>query len=187
MAKPNRINRLDLITLALNTRIPECMTKFVYKALSAEHYRNSDNIVARLNLPNMRYAKEQKLAIYHDAQLGLTLLERDPEKQLKYVDFVDYYADLTDAEIETYRNDYLPEAENRMGLAQLLREEGRQEGEIRGEVKGEAQTLSKLIQLKFGELPAWAEASITQADKAQLDQWVERILFVESLEQLFKP
>ena len=161
------------------------------KNLSADAYRNSDNIVARLNLPNMRYAKEQKLAIYHDAQLGLTLLEQDSNKQLKYIDFVDYYADLTDAEIETYRNDYLPEAEERMGLAQILREEGRQEGrqegEIRGEIKGETQALTKLLKLKFGDLPAWVEAKIDQANKTQLDQWVERILFVDTLEQLFKP
>ncbi|WP_341327612.1 hypothetical protein [Methylotuvimicrobium sp. KM2] len=161
------------------------------KNLSADAYRDSDNIVARLNLPNMRYAKGQKLDIYHDAQLGLALLEQDPNKQLKYVDFVDYYADLTDAEIETYRNDYLPEAEDRMGLAQILREEGRKEGEIKGgikgEIRGEAQTLTKQIQLKFGELPIWVEEKINQADKSQLDQWVERILFVDTLEQLFKP
>ena len=149
------------------------------KNLPAEAYRDSDNIVARLNLPNMQYAKAQKLDIYHAAQLGLTELEQDPNKQLKYIDFVDYYADLTDAEIETYRNDYLPEAEERMGLAQLLREEGK--------IEGEAKTLSKLIQLKFGDLPAWAEVKITQADKAQLDQWVEHILFVDTIEQLFKP
>lgn len=157
------------------------------KNLPADSYRDSDNIVARLNLPNMRYAKEQKLDIYHDAQLGLAQLEQDPSKQLKYVDFVDYYADLTDAEIEIYRNDYLPEAEDRMGLAQLLREEGRKEGEIKGGIRGEAQTLTKQIQLKFGELPTWVEEKINQADKTQLDQWVERILFVDTLEQLFKP
>ncbi|WP_431066293.1 DUF4351 domain-containing protein [Methylotuvimicrobium sp.] len=152
------------------------------KNLSADAYRDSDNIVARLNLLNMRYAKGQKLDIYHDAQLGLAQLERDPNKQLKYVDFVDYYADLSDAELETYRNDYLPEAEDRMGLAQILREEGRKEGRQ----EGETQTLTKQLQLKFGELPAWAEEKINQADKTQLDQWVERILFVDTLEQLFK-
>ncbi|MDZ4154882.1 DUF4351 domain-containing protein, partial [Methylicorpusculum sp.] len=97
---------------------------------------------------------------------------------VKYVDFVDYYTDLTDAEIETYRKDYLSEAEARMGLAQILREEGRQEGE--------AQMLLKQIQLKFGGCPDWVEEKINQADKAQLDQWVERILFVDTLEKLFK-
>ena len=160
----------------------------------ADDYRQSDNIVARLNLPNMRYAKEQKLDIYHDAQLGLVQLEPDPKKQLKYIDFVDYYTDLTEDEIETYRKDYLSEAEARMGLAQILREEGREEGrqegrkegEIKGEIKGEAQMLLKQIQLKFGGHPVWVEEKINQADKTQLDQWVERILFVDTLDQLFK-
>lgn len=153
------------------------------KNLVADHYRHSDNIVARLNLPNMRHTQ---LDIYHDAQLGVAQLEPDPKKQLKYVDFVDYYTNLTDAEIETYRKDYLLEAEARMGLAQLLREEGEIKGELRGEIKGEAQMLLKQIQLKFGDYPVWVEEKINQADKAQLDQWVERILFVDTLEQLFK-
>ncbi|MDP2176984.1 hypothetical protein [Methylicorpusculum sp.] len=65
-----------------------------------------------------------------------------------------------------------------MGLAQILREEGRQEGE--------AQMLLKQIQLKFGGYAVWVEGKIDQADKAQLDHWVERILFVDALEQLFK-
>ena len=89
------------------------------KNRSADDYRASGNIVARLNLPNMRYAKEQKLDIYHDAQLGLVQLEPDPNQQLKYIDFVDYYTNLTEDEIETYRKDYLSEAEARMGLAQI--------------------------------------------------------------------
>ncbi len=46
--------------------------------------------------------------------------------------------------------------------------------------------LLRQIQLKFGGHPVWVEEKINQADKAQLDQWVERILFVDTLEQLFK-
>ena len=59
-----------------------------------ERYRDSDNIVARLNLPNMRYAPEQKVEAYACAIRGLTILEQDPEKQPKHTDFVDIYAAL---------------------------------------------------------------------------------------------
>ncbi len=51
----------------------------------------------------------------------------------------------------------------------------------------EAQTLHKQLRLKFNDLPDWVKPKINQADKAQLDHWVERILFVNSLDELFKP
>ena len=62
--------------------------------LDYERFRDSDNLVARLNLPNMRYAPERRLDVYAHAVRGLVRLEDDPEKQLKYIDFVDIYADL---------------------------------------------------------------------------------------------
>jgi hypothetical protein len=68
------------------------------------------------------------------------------------------------------------------------RQEGLQEGEQKGQQKGQHQgiegTLRKLITLKFGELPAWADERLTQASDAQLDVWVARILTADSLEGL---
>ncbi|WP_238377575.1 Rpn family recombination-promoting nuclease/putative transposase [Oceanospirillum linum] len=60
------------------------------------------------------------------------------------------------------------------------------EAEARGEVKGEAQTLLKLIKLKFGDQPEWVETKLNTADKNQLDQWVADILVAESVVALFK-
>jgi|GEM_PF-6482704 len=54
----------------------------------------------------MQYAPEDKLDIYSDAQIGLATLESNPEKQLKYVEFIDYYADLTEQETQNYRERY---------------------------------------------------------------------------------
>lgn len=56
-----------------------------------------------------------------------------------------------------------------------------------GETRTETQILLKLVKLKFGEVPEWAEEKIRAADKAQLDGWVERILTAESIEHLFAP
>lgn len=46
-------------------------------------YRDSDNLVARLNLPNMRYEPAERVDVYAAAVRGLTTLEPDPERQLK--------------------------------------------------------------------------------------------------------
>lgn len=64
---------------------------------------------------------------------------------------------------------------------QYAENKGRQEGLI----KGEAQTLLKLIQLKFGEPPQWVETKLNEADKPQLDQWVAGILSAATLDELF--
>ncbi|WP_006786936.1 hypothetical protein [Thiorhodospira sibirica] len=63
-------------------------------------------------------------------------------------------------------------------------EKGFKEGEQKGEHKGIQGTLRKLITLKFGELPPWADARLSQASDAQLDVWVARILTADSLEAL---
>lgn len=57
----------------------------------AERYLERDNLVARLNLPNMHWPAELKLAIYASAIRGPTSLERNPDKQVKYLEFVDIY------------------------------------------------------------------------------------------------
>jgi len=56
--------------------------------LSYEDYRDSDNLVVRLNLPNMQYPARRKIEVYAQAVRGLTELESDPEKQLEYLDFL---------------------------------------------------------------------------------------------------
>jgi|AntRauTorckE6833_2_1112554.scaffolds.fasta_scaffold72382_1 hypothetical protein len=54
-----------------------------------------------------------------------------------------------------------------------------------GIVKGEAQTLLKLIKLKFREHPDWVEAKLNDAKTDQLDRWVAGILSANSLDELF--
>jgi hypothetical protein len=63
------------------------------RVLARDHFQ-STNVVARLNLPNMAYAPEEKLEVYASAVRGLADLEPDPERQLKYLDFIDIYAAL---------------------------------------------------------------------------------------------
>lgn len=61
----------------------------------------------------------------------------------------------------------------------------RQKGLQEGRKEEAARLLSKLVRLKYGDLPEWAEGKIQQADTEQLEQWAERILSAETIEQLF--
>ena len=102
------------------------------KSLPSVRYYDSDNIVARLNLPNMAYPPEDRLEMYLMAQTGLARLETNPEKQRKYADFIDFYADLSEEEVIRYRDSYLSEKGEIMGLVSVLKEEGRQDGRKEG-------------------------------------------------------
>ena len=62
---------------------------------------------------------------------------------------------------------------------------GRAIGEARGEVRGEANTLLKLLNLKFGSLSDKVEKQINLADKEQLDRWVEQVLTAYSIDDMF--
>jgi predicted transposase/invertase (TIGR01784 family) len=58
---------------------------------------------------------------------------------------------------------------------------GRTEGEAKGRTEGKAETLRKLLTLKFGELSERAALRIASASEAELDRWVERVLTADTL------
>ncbi len=164
--------------------------------LSFEDYRDSDNLVARLTLPNMHYPPERRVEVYAQAVRGLTALEPDPEKRLKYLDFIDIYAALDDNERIQYTQDYPDEAQTMSRFAERFREEGMQQGIQQGMQRGmqqgmqegmqqgEARILARLLHLKFGELPEAAQTQIAQADESTLLEWSERVLTATSLEEV---
>ncbi len=165
----------------------------VLAATPAERYLDSDNLVARLNLPNMQWTPAQKVDIYAKAIEGLLTLEPNIEKQMKYLDFVDIYTGLSAVERQLYKSRYPQESTAMTGLVERLRTEGRQEGREEGRHEGREEgrhegvegMLRKQIELKFGELPAWADERLKQASDEQLDNWVARILTADSLDALF--
>ncbi|MCG7602195.1 Rpn family recombination-promoting nuclease/putative transposase [Halomonas sp. McH1-25] len=72
-------------------------------------------------------------------------------------------------------------AENLENLVKKERLEGRQEGR-----QEEAQRiLRKQINLKFSDLPEWAEQRLEQATPEQLEDWSAAILTANSLDELF--
>ena len=158
--------------------------------LKAEDYWNSTNLIARLCLNLMQWKQEQKLEVYARAVHGLTTLEPDPEKQLKYIDFIDIYSALDDNEMEQYQAQYPQESNSMATLSERLRAEGMEKGVMQGiqhgVQQGEAKALKKLIVLKFGDLPQWAEQQIERARLIELEAWLDGILTAKSLDELLK-
>ena len=64
---------------------------------------------------------------------------------------------------------------------------GEAKGEARGEAKGlrkgENLILSRLLKLRFGDLPEWAKARIGAAEPEQLEAWADRVLSASTLEE----
>jgi flagellar biosynthesis/type III secretory pathway protein FliH len=65
------------------------------------------------------------------------------------------------------------------------REEGRDEGREEGQVLGQRATLIKLLQLKFGVLPAEITVRLENGSPEELDRWTEAVLSASSLEAVF--
>ncbi|MHA7881527.1 MAG: RpnC/YadD family protein [Saccharospirillum sp.] len=156
--------------------------------LRAEDYWDCDNLIARLCLRLMHWSQNQKLKVYAQAVRGLVSLEADPEKQLKYLDFIDIYTVLDDNEMQQYEQQYPQESKTMASLTERLRAEGMEKGIQQGMQQGMHQgvesMLRKQIRMKFGAMPAWADQQLAEASDAQLDEWVERILMSDSLEAL---
>ena len=62
---------------------------------------------------------------------------------------------------------------------------GRAEGVAEGEAKGEAKSLTRLLERRFGPLPAAVKARVDGADLDQLDVWLDRVLDAKNLNAVF--
>jgi hypothetical protein len=63
----------------------------------------------------------------------------------------------------------------------VSREEGREEGAL----QQARSTLTRLLQLKFGDVPESARARVAAASQSELDLWLERVLTAENVEAVF--
>ena len=65
-------------------------------------------------------------------------------------------------------------------LAWRWLEEGREEGRE----EGTRQAVLRLLAMRFAPLPAWANDRVSEASSKELNQWLDRIMSAESLEDL---
>ena len=63
---------------------------------SARQHPSSNNLLARLKLPNMAHAPEDKVEVYAQAVRGLLELEPHPGRRENCFDFIDIDVDLND-------------------------------------------------------------------------------------------
>ena len=182
-------------SLALGTERHSYLT-FEYMAcklaeMPAESWLDSDNVVARVNLPNMRSPRERRVEVYARAVRGLLELEPDHHRREKYVDFIDIYAGLTDNERRRYRRQYPEESSTMAGMFQRAREEGMQQGVQqgiergvqqgieqgieqgmnRGRVEGERALLRRQLRRRFGVLSPETVERVDQASARDLESW----------------
>jgi hypothetical protein len=149
-------------------------------ALPWEDWRDSDNLVARLNLPNMRHRRSERVAVYASATRGLMELEPDPERRLKYADFIDIYAGLTEAEHEQYQHDYPEEAKTMQSFSTRFIDKGKQIGiQV-----GEATMLLFLLENKFGPITDSIRKRVENADQDTLLRWSVNVLRGESIDDV---
>jgi hypothetical protein len=73
----------------------------------------------------MHHPAQEKLSVRGGA---IRLAQLEPTWTAIVIDFIDHYSDLTEQELQEYRERYLSEEGEIMGLAQLLRQESRQAG-----------------------------------------------------------
>jgi hypothetical protein len=149
-------------------------------------HRDSENLVARVNLPNMSWdGVEEKVDAYAQAVRGLLALEPNFERRAKYVEFVDIYGGLDDNERRLFEQRHPQEDEQMVSYFERARQEGRQEGHRTGLREGEALLLHRQLRQRFGELPDWVWPRLQQADTTQIEQWGERVLSADSLGAVF--
>ena len=158
----------------------------VLPRLPARQYFDSDNIVARLNLPNMHYRSSDKLAMYASAIRGLQSLEKSQDKQLKYLEFVDIYSKPSQNERKQFEQNYQKEVGTMSGFNAAVMEQVREAAILQGLGLGQRNTLKRLAQRRFGVLSDSVINKIEQASDEQVQQWLDNFVDAQSIEQVFQ-
>lgn len=76
-------------------------------------------------------------------------------------------------------------------IAETLLEEGEARGLKKalagGRAEWKAETLLRQARIKFGDVPAARVSEVGAADEASLDRWLEAVVVVDTLEEVFDP
>ena len=156
-----------------------------------ERWRDSRNVAALVNLPNMRVPAGRRIDAYAAAVRGLQAVEPDPDMRAKYMTFIDVYAELDEDEYRRYESDYPEESTVMAGAIQRARDEGRQEGMERGvrqgRVEGERAVLERLLLRRFRRLSPGAAERLRRASADDLETWADNVLDADTLDDVFRP
>ena len=73
----------------------------------------------------------------------------------------------------------------RIGIAKGITQ-GITQGIAKGRIEGESKLLKRLLERRFGALPAWATEKLSNASESALEAWGEAILTVPTLDEVFQ-
>lgn len=111
-------------------------------------------------------------------------LRLDQGRSVLYFDLM--YASLSEAVRRSVRALDPAKYEFQSEFALRFLAQGRAEGRAEGEAKGRADTLLKLMTLRFGTLAEAEVARIRNASIEELDRWTERVLSAEALADVLR-
>ena len=159
-----------------------------------ERWRNSRNVAALVNLPNMRVPAGRRVEACADAARGFMAVEPDGDMRAKYLEFIDHYAGLDEDEYRRYAAEYPEESTAMAGVIQRARDEGRhegiqqgiQQGRHEGIQQGERTVLERLLRRRFGPLPPEAAERLRAAPEAELETWADNVLDAGTLDEVFR-
>ena len=106
--------------------------------------------------------------------------EAEIEKIVNYVNEVGVDLEMLNSRLIKARNEI--RLEGKLEGMEL----GKLEGMELGKLEGEAESLIKLLKIKFGSIDKLTESKIKQANNDQLDKWLLKILTINELSQLFE-
>jgi len=130
-----------------------------FKDKLAKKYLASNNIIARLMLPFMRYSKEDWLEVLDSGVKAVLELVNPLEglRQNKYLDFLFYYFNLGERELEIYRvHKQMKKEEKEFDMISTIMKERIREGKL---TEGQ-ELLLLLLPKRFGATPPEVETSI---------------------------
>ena len=156
--------------------------KYIARKLADEpvsRWWDSANVVARVNLPNMRVAEERRAAAYGQAVRGLLELETDTAKRDKYLEFIDIYSGLTDNQFERYREEHPEEGSTMAGVIERARNRGRNEGE--------RFLLERQLRHRFGAVAPGVADRLGRASEDELAAWAVNVIDADTLDDVFDP
>ena len=152
-----------------------------------ERWRDSRNVAALVNLPNMRVPAERRIDAYADAVRGFVAVEPDTDRRAKYMEFIDTYAALDQHEYRRYESEYPQEKTAMAGVIQRARDEAKREGQQQGIVRGERTVLERQLRRRFGHLPARVAERLHRASTGDLETWADNVLDAATLDEVFRP
>lgn len=157
----------------------------------AHDWEHSDNLVARLNLLNMRHRPDERLRLYGASLEGLVRFEPRPRMRAKYNDFIDAYACLTEDEMLRFEDEELSRREDAsMEYWQVRQQQLRQEGVLlgreEGREEGRVEVLLGVLGTRGFELsPEMRQRLESERDPARLVQWTIRAVSASSVDEVF--